>query len=60
MKLREVVLQEDLDRAISVMTVSFVKTQKESVRKELEKVYIFSCLGFGLMNVDVEEVLDCA
>jgi DNA replication licensing factor MCM2 len=38
MQLREVVRQDDLDRAMTVMARSFVSTQKHSVKKNLEKV----------------------
>lgn len=40
MHLRDFVRQQDIDRAMSVMTQSFVSTQKHSVRHHLEKVII--------------------
>ena len=39
MHLRDYVRQQDIDRAMSVMTHSFVSTQKHAVRSQLEKVF---------------------
>lgn len=44
MHLRDVVRQDDVDRAIAVMLSSFVNSQKYSVRRQMEKVSLATFL----------------
>jgi DNA replication licensing factor MCM2 len=43
MHLREYVRRDDIDLAISVTVSSFVRAQKLSIRKQLERVSVIPC-----------------
>ncbi|KAI9208361.1 MCM2/3/5 family-domain-containing protein [Polychytrium aggregatum] len=53
MHLRDIVRQDDIDRAIAVMIKSFVTAQKQSVRKSLERAFS----GYISRDRDNDELL---